>query len=197
VTAPTAAYERNREPILQVLKQLIKVDIQQVLEVGSGTGHHAVYFASHFPHLAWTTSELSSEHPAIQETLREANQTNVHGPIEFEIGKTTLPLGDFDLVFSANVLHIITELQVRQLIQTLGACLKSGAQILFYGPFNYGGQFTSEGNRDFDAMLKSVSPHRGIRNFEDICEWMKLEHLLLKQDFEMPSNNRLLHFEKI
>lgn len=194
MTLHNPAYERNRDPILSVLKQVLGPKDGRVLEVGSGAGHHAVYFAEHFPHINWTTSEVPSLHGVLKSNLVEAGGTNLSGPIDFEVGVHEPALKEYDVIFSANVLHIMAEEKVRVLISHLGREVKPGAKVLFYGPFNYGGNYTSESNAAFDVWLKSVDPTRGLRAFEDISRWMAELGFTLQQDFEMPSNNRILYF---
>jgi cyclopropane fatty-acyl-phospholipid synthase-like methyltransferase len=196
MTAIPIAFSRNRDPILNVLKQVIAPQVKRVLEIGSGTGHHAVYFASQFPQLQWTTSDLAENHLQIRETTGEARLQNISGPLEFEAGKNEIPLSEYDLVFSANTLHIMAESKVKILVRLLGRGLKPQAQVLFYGPFNYQGRFTSDSNAEFDRWLKSVDPVRGIRAFEDLCEWMMEAGFRLVHDYAMPANNRILHFAK-
>jgi cyclopropane fatty-acyl-phospholipid synthase-like methyltransferase len=189
------SYERNREPILQVLQKILGSSVGRLLEVGSGSGHHAVFFAPHFPSLQWQTSDVKSQQGEILRTLRAEKIPNVLEPLEFEVGRNDFP-PDIQAVFSANTLHIMSEEKVRALVKLLGRGLPKGAPVIFYGPFNKSGAFTSQSNADFDLWLKSVDPERGIRNFEDVCRWMGEEGFHLEEDVAMPSNNRLLHFKK-
>jgi SAM-dependent methyltransferase len=195
---PTApACERNKEPILLVLKQIIKPTDRCLLEIGSGTGQHAVYFAPSFPQLRWVTSDLLEQHAGIKMWLAEAQSGNIVGPVEFEIGKNDFPKGPFDLVYICNVLHIASWEKDQILFSMLGESLQSGAQVIIYGPFNYHGAFTSESNKEFDQWLKSRDPSSCLRNFEDIVEELRKHKLELVKDFEMPANNRILHFKKV
>jgi cyclopropane fatty-acyl-phospholipid synthase-like methyltransferase len=190
------ACDRNKEPILAVLQKVLTPQNKHLLEIGSGTGQHAVYFAPHFPQVQWTTSEVASQHQGIRMWLEESGATNLRGPIEMEIGKSQIPIGEFDTVFSANVLHIISWEKGQMLFSMLGKSLGKNSQVLFYGPFNYGGNFTSQSNAEFDQWLKARDPESGIRSFEQVCRLMKIQGFELQNDFEMPSNNRLLHFLK-
>lgn len=189
--------ERNQEPILEVLKGLIHEDDKHLLEIGSGTGQHAVFMAPHFPNLQWHTSELLENYTGIKQWLQESQITNIAQPIEFELGQTAFPDIDIDVVFTANTLHIMSSKNVKILITQLGENLKHGAQIIIYGPFNYQGKYTCQSNADFDVWLKDQEQHRGIRNFEVIVEMMQSQNIELINDNAMPANNRLIHFKKI
>lgn len=190
------ACERNRIPILRVLQDLITPSDRRLLEVGSGTGQHAVYLAPHFPHLIWVTSDVRETHDGIRQWLEESAAPNIIGPGEFKVGKSPFPKGNFDVVFTANTLHIMPWSECEMLIDMLGANLRAHAKVLIYGPFNYQGTFTSPSNEEFDRSLKSQDPQMGLRNFEDIEARMMKNGFQLLKDFEMPSHNRLLAFQK-
>lgn len=190
------ACERNREPILAILKKTIHKQHTSLLEIGSGTGQHAVYFAPSFPNLTWLTSDVKANHPNITMWLNDANINNIKGPAQFEIGKDEFPKGQFDIVFSANSLHIMSWQHVVKLITMLGEHMEKDAYVLFYGPFNYNEQYTSDSNATFDNWLKEQSPDSAIRGFEDIDFHMKKAGFSLVQDYEMPANNRTLVFRK-
>ena len=197
MTKPFASScERNQKVILNVLQSIITVDDKHLLEIGSGTGQHAVFIAPHFPHLNWHTSDLEENHAGIKMWLDEAKLDNISAPIVYESGKSDFPDIDVDIVFTTNTLHIMSFHHVKNLIKQLGENLKTGAKIIIYGPFNYKGQFTSESNAQFDVWLKQQEPHRGIRNFEEIVQLMVDAGIDLKQDIEMPANNRILYFVK-
>lgn len=192
----SVACERNRIPILRVLQDIITNDDRILLEIGSGTGQHAVYLAPHFPHMIWVTSDVKENHAGIQMWLEESQAPNIIGPGVFEVGTCDFPNGNFDIVFTANTLHIMSWDQCKTLISLLGHHLRPHAKLLIYGPFNYQGSFTSESNRDFDASLKSLNPDMGIRNFEDVVSALGAHGIELVKDVEMPANNRLLVFHK-
>jgi cyclopropane fatty-acyl-phospholipid synthase-like methyltransferase len=190
------ACERNREPILQVLKEIISRDDRKLLEVGSGTGQHAVYFAPHFTHLIWVTSDVKKNHDGIKMWLAESGAPNIIGPGEYEVGKNEFPNGDFDIVFTANTFHIMPWNECEILMKDLGLNLKEESRVLIYGPFNYQGHFTSPSNAEFDQHLKSRNPAMGIRNFEDVVTAMSKKGFSFLNDYEMPANNRLISFKK-
>ena len=122
--------------------------------------------------------------------------SHVLSPLEYQIGMHSFPSVAADVVFSANTLHIISETLVEKLISDLGESLKEGARALFYGPFKYKGEFTSESNADFEIWLKEIDPLRGIRDFEHINDLMRSQGFKFIDDIKMPANNQLLIFEK-
>lgn len=190
------ACERNRIPILKVMQGLITSNDQRLLEVGSGTGQHAVYLAPHFPHMIWVTSDVKENHYGIQQWLEESGAPNIIGPGEFQVGEDKFPNGNFDIVFTANTFHIMHWYQCEELMDMLGKNLNAGAKVLIYGPFNYNGKFTSPSNEEFDESLKKRDPLMGIRDFEEVVRYMEKRAFGLLKDNEMPANNRLLVFEK-
>lgn len=187
----SAACERNRDPILASLKEVL-ADKTRVLEIGSGTGQHAVHFAKHFPHLIWQTSDLPENHPSIIAWQEEAQLPNVRPPIVLDVQQPDWPVGSYDAVFTANTCHIMAWPEVRAMFAGIGRLLSPGGVLCVYGPFNYGGRFTSESNARFDANLKQHAPHMGIRDIEAIDQLAKDHGLQLVSDNEMPANNRLL-----
>ena len=192
----SAACDENREPILSVIQPLLK-GCASVLEIGSGTGQHAVYFAGKMPHLVWQTSDCLEYHAGINLWLRESGLENTRPPIELDVSRSEWPEQRFDAVFSANTAHIMHWPDVIAMFAGVGSLLSAGGGFLLYGPFNYNNRFTSESNARFDAMLKSRDPASGIRNFEDLDELAVSASLKLRHDYEMPVNNRILYWEKI
>ena len=187
--------EQNREPIIQVLRRLF-ADSQRVLEIGSGTGQHAVYFASELPHLQWQTSDRKENHPGINAWLDEYGLPNVSPPLSLDV-TGRWPEGPYDAVFSANTAHIMSWSAVEYLFRGVGAVLESGGYFALYGPFNFGGNYTSESNRNFDAWLKTRDPFSGIRHFEDLNRLAETNGLAFAEDIEMPVNNRILVWRKV
>ncbi len=189
------ASENNREPILVVLREAF-AQVSGVLEIGSGTGQHAVHFAQHLPHLTWQTSDLPVHHAGIQAWLDEAQLANARPPIALDVNDKPWPVTPVDGVFTANTLHIVSWPEVVCLLAGVGQLLSPGGALCIYGPFNYGGQFTSESNARFDSWLKARDPHSGVRDFEAVCA-VALEHgLALQHDHAMPVNNRTLVFHR-
>lgn len=187
--------DQNREPILFVIQPLLK-DCSSVLEIGSGTGQHAVYFAERLPHLTWHTSDCVEYHPGIQLWLDEAGLANTRGPIDLDVSASTWPQLTIDAIFSANTAHIMHWPDVEALFRGAGELLSSGGLFLLYGPFNYGNQYTSDSNARFDGWLKQRDPESGIRNFEDLNSLAEHAGMRLEHDYEMPVNNRILYWMK-
>ena len=190
------ACERNRIPILKVMQDLITSSDSRLLEIGSGTGQHAVYLAPHFPHMIWVTSDVKENHFGIQLWLAESGAPNIIGPGVFKVGEDQFPNGHFDVVFTANTYHIMPWYLCEELMDQLGKNLDAGAKVMIYGPFNYNGKYTSDSNREFDESLKQRDPLMGIRDFEEVVRYMEKRAFGLLKDNEMPANNRLLVFEK-
>ena len=182
------ACERNREPILAVLREHF-ADRRHVLEIGSGTGQHAVHFAAALPRLRWQTSDVAENLPGIRLWLKEAALPNTPAPVVFDVNGPA-PEGQYDAVFSANTLHIMGWKEVERLFATLPKLTKRGAVLAIYGPFNYEGQYTSPSNAQFDEALRSGHPKRGIRDFEEVDALASAAGFVLKEDRAMPANNR-------
>ena len=190
------ATTRNREPILAVLRKAF-ASRMRVLELGSGTGQHAVYFARALPHLKWHTSDLPENHDAIRAWIAQAALPNVIAPVALEFARAeSWPYTRHDAIFSANTLHIASWPQVQALFANLPRVLAARATVVFYGPFNIGGEFTSPSNAAFDASLRADDPARGIRDLEAVQELAKGAGLVFVEDIPMPANNRCLVFEK-
>ena len=233
--------ERNRNPILEVLRVHF-AEVHSVLEVGSGTGQHAVHFAAAMPWLQWQCSDRAENLPGIRAWLDEAALPNTLAPVELDVAHGSWPSANFDAVFSANTLHIMGWEEVEALFVGLGEMLafapsearadarsphtprvlpagrppsapriKYGAGssptprrkspwgtrgegfiLAVYGPFNYGGDFTSDSNRAFDASLRARDPRMGIRDFEAVDALARAIGLQLVADVAMPANNRTL-----
>ncbi|MCU7906528.1 MAG: DUF938 domain-containing protein [Candidatus Thiodiazotropha sp. (ex Epidulcina cf. delphinae)] len=184
------ACEENKAPILQIIQRLFR-DCRSVLEIGSGTGQHAVHFAAALPHLIWQTSDRVENHPGIRTWLDEAALPNLRDPIELDVSDPW-PDSRFGAVFSANTAHIMSWSEVELLFQGVGRLLKRGGCFALYGPFNFQGRYTSESNRSFDQWLKNRDTLSGIRDFEALDEQAGLNGLVFNEDVEMPVNNRIL-----
>ncbi len=186
--------ENNKKPILDVLHSEF-LERSSVLEVGSGTGQHAVFFAKHLPHLNWQTSDLTENHDGISEWIEEASLPNLKKPLDLNAEKQPWNIEPVDAVFSANTLHIMSWQQVELLFKGLPNFLLPQAKVVIYGPFNYNGKFTSESNARFNEWLISQAPYRAIRDFEAVNSLAESVGLTLLNDYEMPANNRILVWE--
>lgn len=184
------ACDRNRDPILGVLRGFF-ADRGTVLEVGSGTGQHAVHFAAAMPQLRWQTSERAEHLDGIRAWLAEAALPNTPAPIELDV-TGAWPRARFDAVFSANTLHIMAWPEVEALFAALPAATTADAKLAIYGPFNIDGKFTSDSNAAFDAGLRSRASHMGIRDAAAVCALARDAGFALVDDVAMPANNRIL-----
>ncbi len=184
------ACERNREPILAVLRQHF-ADRQSVLEVGSGTGQHAVHFAAAMPQLVWQCADRPEYLDGIRAWLAEAALPNTPPPLTLDVGGTW-PVQRFDALFTANTLHIMSWAEVQLFFAALPAMLTADAVLVVYGPFNYGGAFTSDSNAAFDANLRARGAQMGLRDFEAVDALARQAGLVFQQDHALPANNRCL-----
>jgi hypothetical protein len=182
------ASARNRAPILAILKRAF-AERKHVLEIGSGTGQHAAYFARELPHLIWQASDVAENLAGIREWVSQPP------PVELDVEREWPKLA-VDAVFSANTCHIMSWPQVERMFAGIAniATLKT---FCLYGPFNDGGKYTSESNARFDAMLRRNDPASGLRDFEKIRALAEAAGLTLQEDNAMPANNRLLVFRKV
>ena len=187
--------EQNKEPILSVIREVF-VEPATVLEIGAGTGQHAVYFSGELPHLIWQPTERADQLAGIQLWREEAGLANINEPLELDVTQESWPLENTDMVYSANTVHIMSWSDVMCMFSGLGRILRSGGQFCLYGPFNYNNEYTSESNARFDIWLKNRDPESGIRNFEDLDKEAQQAGLAFSKDHEMPENNRILVWKK-
>ncbi|ATZ74084.1 methylase [Idiomarina sp. X4] len=188
------ACENNKKPILDVLKVAF-AKASHVLEVGSGTGQHAVYFARQLPHLKWQASDQPAYLSGIKARILKEGVPNQPLPFEFDVFQSA-PDGQFDALFTANTCHIMPKEGVKALFEHLGNSLKSVKLLCIYGPFNDNGQFTSESNRSFNESLKARDSQMGIRDKQWIAELAGQQGFRLKSTHAMPANNQILEFQR-
>lgn len=189
------ACENNKVPILDYLTDAFK-DVQTVLEIGSGTGQHAVFFAPRLPHLIWQPTDREENIPGIRAWIQFGNASNLKCPIELDVRWPQWPIEQTDGIFSANTLHIMSWPRVQDFFIGVGRVLQPGGTLCVYGPFNYGGAYTSPSNAQFDLWLKQQDPDSAIRQFEDVDRLAREQGLELQADHAMPANNRLLVWRK-
>ena len=182
------ACDRNRDPILAVLREHF-ADRRSVLEIGSGTGQHAVHFAAALPHLRWQCSDREENLPGIRMWLDEARLPNTPAPVALDVDGRW-PDARYDALFSANTLHIMAWPQVERMFSALPGVLADDAVVAIYGPFNVDGRHTSESNAAFDASLRTRAPHQGLRDLADVAALARRAGLALVEDRPMPANNR-------
>lgn len=185
------ACENNKRPILEVLSRYLG-DVSSLLEIGSGTGQHAVFFGEQFPHLRWQTSDLEENHAGIRQWIEAAKLPNVLAPLVLDVTESHWSVGPVPAVFSSNTAHIMAWPVVQAFLRGVGRVLAPGGLFLLYGPFNYDGGYTSESNARFDEWLRQRDPASAIRHFEDVDRELRAAGLGLVEDVPMPANNRLL-----
>jgi SAM-dependent methyltransferase len=188
------ACDRNREPILGILERIF-ADRRRVLEVGSGTGQHAAYFAPALGHLEWQPSDVAENLPSVRAWAADTEAPNLLSPVELDVDDP-FPAMEVDAAFSANTSHIMSWPQVERTFAGVGGLLPAGGVFALYGPFNYGGKHTSESNARFDAMLRKRDPASGLRDFEAVIALASRNGMKLEEDNVMPANNRLLVFRR-
>jgi SAM-dependent methyltransferase len=188
------ACDRNRAPILAVLRSLL-AERRMVLEIGSGTGQHAVHFAAALPHLRWQTSDVRANLPGICLWLADAALPNTPAPICLDVAGTW-PQAQYDAVYTANTLHIMGWPEVQAFFERVASVLTPGGLVIAYGPFKYLGEHTSASNAAFDATLRASDPRRGVREFELVDALARAVGLELLEDRAMPANNRCMTWRR-
>ncbi|PID33648.1 MAG: methylase [Thiotrichales bacterium] len=186
---------QNQQVILDVLLPLLK-DKTHLLEIGSGTGQHAVFFAKHMPHLIWQTSDQAIYHEGIKRWLDEAALDNTREPLVLNCSIDPWPKRTFDAIFSANVVHIMSWENVVDYFKHACPRLETKGYFILYGPFNYNGQYTSESNARFDQWLKNNDPKSCIKDFEKLNKLAQKGDMQFFDDIAMPANNRILIWQK-
>jgi SAM-dependent methyltransferase len=193
--APSA--ERNKDAILASLAPHL-AGCRRVLEIGSGTGQHAVHMTRALPHLVWQCSDLPGAVAGIAERLESEGSARTPPPLALDVAASPWPLpaadapDAFDGVYTANTLHIMSFAHVGQFFARIGEVLAPGGVCCVYGPMKYAGAFTTESNAAFDAQLKTGNPESGIRDFEALDALAAGEGMALVDDMAMPANNRLI-----
>jgi cyclopropane fatty-acyl-phospholipid synthase-like methyltransferase len=189
------ACERNKEPILGVLRACFAERVE-VLEIGSGTGQHAVYFARHLSHLTWHPTEQLGFLEDLAARVQLEGGGNLRAPTVLDVRQTIWPVRSVDAVFTANTLHIMSWPEVVALYHGVGGVLAPGGVMCAYGPFRYDGRYTSESNHEFDNMLRERDPASGLRDIHAISELARQYGMRLTADHDLPAFNRLLVFAK-
>lgn len=192
------ACERNKGPILEVLKQEFG-DCRSVLEIGSGTGQHAVHFARGLPHVIWQTSDLPGNHPGITAWLEHAGLANTRPPLDLDVehvGRELLSGMRFDAVFSANTAHIMRIEAIAEMFRLAGSLLPPDGVFCLYGPFSFDGDYSSESNAEFDASLRQRDRTMGIRDIGKIDEFAEHAGLARVRLYAMPANNHIAVWSK-
>lgn len=191
----SAAAERNGPHILAALRELIPPSAR-VLEIGSGWGQHAVQFCTAMPELDWQPSEQAGQLEVLAARARHAGLPGLRQPLALDVREGPWPAGPFDAAYSANTAHIMSWPAALAMLAGVSRSLAPGAPFLLYGPFNLGGEFTSDSNAAFDRDLKSRDPAMGIRDMEELEKAGVEHHLSLEARLPMPANNFLLVFRR-
>ena len=190
------ACDNNKDAILQVLITAF-ASTKNVLEVGSGSGQHAVHFAKHLPHLHWHTADQAEYHTGINHWLADANLANISKPIPLNVNDNPWHIpAHIEGIFSANTLHIMSWPSVQNFFKGIAKNLPNCTTLCVYGPFNYGGKYTSSSNASFDQRLAQSSEYSAIRDFEAVNQLAVEQGFRLTEDYQMPANNRLLYWQK-
>ncbi|MEP5765832.1 MAG: DUF938 domain-containing protein [Halieaceae bacterium] len=185
------ACENNKDPILAILRDTL-AGVEQVLELASGTGQHARYFVEQMPTLRWQPTDLAQNLPGISAWCEDFAGDRLLPPVELDVSAADWGLPIPGALFSANSLHIMPWSAVVALFAYLGAHAPAGNLLCIYGPFNYGGEYTSDSNARFDLWLAEQHPGGGIRDFEAVDDLARQAGYELQADNSMPANNRLL-----
>lgn len=192
----SSAAERNRIPIFEQLKQLLPKK-GTVLEIGSGTGQHAVFFIDKLPGVIWQPSDRQENIAGLETVFLRADNRRILPPLPLDVLLGEWPGKKFEAAYSANTAHIMSWEAVIAMFGGVSECIDNSALFCLYGPFNVDGQFTSESNRQFDLQLRAGDPQMGIRDMGDIVQLANQNRMVLEQKIAMPANNYLLVFKKI
>lgn len=188
---PFAEYAaRNAAPILEILEREFR-DASRVLEIGSGTGQHAVGFASALNHLHWQTSDLDENHAGIKDWLDFARLENVAPPLSIDVRVASVEASICDAAFSSNTAHIMGIDAVERMFSLVGRALSVGGVFCLYGPFRQGKAFNTPSNEAFDASLRQRDPVMGIRDIQKLDEFATAAGMQRARFYAVPSNNNV------
>ncbi len=188
------ACEENKRPILAVLTQWL-TEPGALLEIGSGTGQHAVFFAPALPHLTWQPSDKADFLPAAAAWVRRYPAPNLLPPLELDVSMDVWPVTAADAVYAANVTHIMHWPDVQRLFQGVSRLLPEGGLFILYGPFGHG-EHTAASNRQFDSGLRMRDPGMGVREIVDLEREAAANGLTPAGRHDMPRDNQILVWRK-
>ena len=192
--SPSAA--RNRDPILAVLQRVLP-DKGLVLELGSGTGEHAVHFARHLPALRWQPSDADPAALAsITDWVAHSALPNVLSPLCFDLSTMPWPVAAADAIVAINVLHYSPWESTPPLFSAAAAVLPEDGVVVCYGPYRRGGAHTAPSNADFDEWLRSVDARFAVRDLEAVEAAAQHRGFALEEVVDMPANNFSLVFRR-
>lgn len=196
-TSFSPASERNKEPILEVLKQTLNLTTGRLLEIGAGTGQHGVYMAPFFPQIKWTMSDRPENLGHLRKLQEDSNIANLTPPFKLQIGEDDFGKLVYNVIYTANTFHIMHWKECKTLIKLAGHRLPENGLFIIYGPFNVEQKFTSPSNEVFDQSLRARDPLSGIRSFEDVDRAMVKNGFELLRDHAMPANNAMLVYKRL
>lgn len=191
----SSASERNRQPILDQLVDLLPAQ-GTVLEIGSGTGQHAVFFTRHLQGIHWQPTDRAENLAGLEVQFAAQGNTRIHKPLKLDVLQDPWPERSYDAAFSANTAHIMPWKAVQAMFAGVAKRLLRDARFCLYGPFNIDGAYTSAGNAQFDASLRQQDPQMGIRDMSDVESLSNHHQMYLQQQIAMPANNFILVFAK-
>jgi SAM-dependent methyltransferase len=193
-SAPAA--ERNRDPILAVLRRVLP-PTGLVLEIASGTGQHAAHFAAALPEIDWQPSDTTPEARASVEAWRvHTALPNLRAPLDLDVMREPWPIVAADAVVCINMIHIAPWAAAQALMAGAGRVLGAGGVLYLYGPYRRNGAHTAESNDMFDRQLKSRNPEWGVRDMEAVADLAAQQGFVLSEVVEMPANNFSVVFRK-
>ncbi|MCJ8280886.1 MAG: class I SAM-dependent methyltransferase [Rivularia sp. ALOHA_DT_140] len=199
------ATERNREPILKVLSEVLP-STGTVLEIASGTGEHAAYFAPRLKPRKWIPSDINpSLHESIIAWIRHSPSENLYQPLKIDASQPVwkvetqelLEISDIVAMVNINMIHISPWSACLGLMAAAGRILPPGGILYLYGPYKQGGEHTAPSNAAFSEYLQEQNPEWGVRNLEDVLEIAKTNNLFLQKTYPMPANNLSVVFKKV
>jgi len=191
----STAADNNKEVIAEQLARHL-TSAARVLEIASGTGQHAEFFTTAMPHLVWQPSDVNVDETGLKARVTAARIPTLLEPIVLDIDHWPNMRPAYDVVYSANCIHIIPPRLLPKYVAGAARSLKSGGSMMLYGPFKYGGAFTTESNARFNDWLAERYDGAGIRDFEHIDELARLNGLVFESDEAMPANNQFIIWKK-
>ncbi|MEM1038492.1 MAG: DUF938 domain-containing protein [Pseudomonadota bacterium] len=191
----SAAADKNKDVILQRLKAVLKPG-HRVLEIASGTAQHALHFAKQMPEVTWQPTDRDLQEYGLKTTIAAANLGNLPAPIKLDVAAWPQDLGGYSAVYSANCIHVMPEDNLGPYVHGAAASLRPGGLMMLYGPFKYGGTFTTPSNESFDGFLSETYPGGGIRDFETVDALAQENGLSFVSDTAMPANNQFIVWQR-
>lgn len=187
--------DSNKDIILAALRALLP-RAGMVLEVGSGTGEHAVYFAHQLPHLVWQPTDLEENLPGIRAWVDEAALPNLRPPLLLDLLRDDWPVASAQALVCINTVHIVAWPGVESLFAGAGRILPPGGVMYVYGAYRYAMRPLEPSNEEFDRWLKARDPASGVRDFEAVNALAARHGLVLAGDEAVPVNNRSIWWVK-